>query len=196
MAHTLRMRATSVTASAALMALATLAALSMHYTNTFTPLPPDGPVIASLPETPPVTPPPTTSPPPTHIQAIEPQTPFSDQTALTTAIEMVNDAGPTFFDPGPPMISAPHWLRQPQDLTRYYPQRALVREIEGAADLDCIVRVTGQLACVVTSETPATWGFGEAALAIAAAYRMAPATRDGAPIEGRYRMRVPFRLQR
>jgi hypothetical protein len=44
------------------------------------------------------------------------------------------------------------------------------------------------------SETPRGWGFGEAALAIAADHRMAPATRNGAPVEGRYTMRVPFEL--
>jgi len=97
-------------------------------------------------------------------------------------------------DPGPPTISNPHWLQTPRDLARYYPIMALRREIEGAVQLDCLVTTTGALQCAVVSETPASWGFGAAAIRIAQDYRMVPATRDGAPIEARYRMRVPFRL--
>jgi protein TonB len=58
-----------------------------------------------------------------------------------------------------------------------------------------ITNPLGALDCAVVSETPAGWGFGAAAVAIARDHRMAPATQDGRPVEGRYRMAVPFRLR-
>lgn len=67
-----------------------------------------------------------------------------------------------------------------------------MRGVSGQAVLDCIVETTGQLSCVVESETPPAQGFGEAALAIAAAHVMQPAALNGAPVRGRYRMIVPF----
>jgi protein TonB len=97
--------------------------------------------------------------------------------------------------PGPPTIANPYWLERPDNLTRYYPRRALERGRQGEVVLNCIVGVEGALRCAVVSETPVGWGFGEAALEIAGDHRLAPATLDGRPVEGRYRMVVPFRLQ-
>jgi protein TonB len=99
-------------------------------------------------------------------------------------------------DPGPPTISNAHWLQTPRNLSIYYPAMALRREIEGDVQLNCLVTLTGALQCSVASETPANWGFGAAAIRIAHDYRMVPAMRDGAPVEARYSMRVPFRLSR
>jgi protein TonB len=92
-------------------------------------------------------------------------------------------------------ITRPHWRRRPSDLQRYYPRRALSVGVEGDVVLDCLVRVDGALNCAVESEDPTGWGFADAAQRIAAAHRMAPATRGGVPVEGRYRMRVPFRVE-
>jgi hypothetical protein len=47
----------------------------------------------------------------------------------------------------------------------------------------------------VVSETPANWGFGEAALRISGDYQMVPATRGGVPVEARHRMVVPFQIR-
>jgi protein TonB len=91
-------------------------------------------------------------------------------------------------------IDNPRWSQRPTNLERYYPRRALQREIEGAAVLDCLVSTAGELTCSVISETPRGWDFGAAALRMAADHRMVPATRAGVPVEGRYRMRVPFNL--
>lgn len=99
-----------------------------------------------------------------------------------------------FLEPPLPVITRPDWLERPANLARYYPARALALEREGVVTLDCIVGLDGRLACAVVSETPRAWGFGEAALRIAADHRMVPATLDGAPVEARYRMRVPFAL--
>jgi hypothetical protein len=60
--------------------------------------------------------------------------------------------------------------------------------------LDCTVATSGRLVCAIVSETPSHWGFGEAALRISRDHVMVPAMRDGAAVEGRYRMRVPFQV--
>jgi protein TonB len=96
---------------------------------------------------------------------------------------------------GPAEIVSPRWIRRPNDLSRYYPQRALRFGVEGDAVLDCLVTTQGALRCMVASETPAGWGFGAAALRISHDHEMAPAVQGGVAIQGRYRMRVPFQLQ-
>jgi protein TonB len=97
---------------------------------------------------------------------------------------------------GPLEITDPHWLNRPQDLSRYYPPRALRRGMEGQVRIDCVVDVTGWLTnCTLLDEAPANWGFGQAALRIAREHRMSPALRDGVPVTARYRMIVPFSLE-
>jgi protein TonB len=95
----------------------------------------------------------------------------------------------------PPTITSPEWLRRPRDLARYYPERALRHGIEGRVVLDCGVSTLGALSCLVVSQTPANWGFGEAALRISRDYQMVPARQNGIAVEARYRMVVPFQLQ-
>jgi protein TonB len=107
----------------------------------------------------------------------------------------VGETGPISYDPGPVVVTSPHWLRRPAGLDAYYPRRAMTRNMEGQVVLDCLVNTSGALGCAVVSETPSNWGFGEAALRISRDYRMSPALRNGAPVEGRYRMVVPFRLE-
>jgi protein TonB len=195
MAQSLAMRATSLAASTALLALAGIAAFSVSWTVRQLMPPRELPVVVSEPE--PVQPPP--SAPIQHAplvdtsRATEPATePFIP---VTTAV-VSGPNGLVTPDPGPQTISNPHWLQTPRDLARYYPMMALRRDIEGAVQLDCLVTTSGALQCAVVSETPASWGFGAAAIRIAQHYRMVPARRDGAPVEARYRMRVPFRLNR
>jgi protein TonB len=98
-------------------------------------------------------------------------------------------------EPVAALITDPRWLRRPRDLQRYYPRTAMARGMEGDVVLDCAVATTGNLNCAVLSETPANWGFGEAARRIAAEHRMEPARQNGTAVEGRYRMRVPFRIE-
>ena len=194
MAQSLAMRATSLAASTAMLALAGIAALTVSWTVARLAPPPEGNVIISEPE--PTSPPPhTPATPRTYPVDTSVQTNQAAEPATTIAIS--TDSGATGAAvPGPPTISNPHWLQTPRDLARYYPMMALRREIEGAVQLDCLVTTTGALQCAVVSETPANWGFGVAAIRIAQDYRMVPAMRDGAPVEARYRMRVPFRLSR
>jgi protein TonB len=90
--------------------------------------------------------------------------------------------------PPPPPITRPVWLARPAaaEIAIFYPERALVRELPGRAILDCVVQPDGSLGCLVQSETPAGYGFGEAALGIAQSFRMARNLDDGSATEGRH----------
>lgn len=187
-------RLVSVGASAGL--FAALAAIALTTTLTARLLPPldlGAPPISLV-----ITPPPPQPAPPSP-----PRQPAQDAVIVapapplaTTTNTAVVDAVPTVVAASvPPTVQNPRWLRRPQDLERYYPRRAREMGRQGEVVLACLVSVEGALGCAVESETPAGWGFGEAALNIAADHRMAPATHDGRAVEARYRMVVPFRLR-
>ncbi len=195
MTQSLGARATSLAASAAILGLAVFAAFSVSITLggvTFDgpqPIPaevlaPDRPPPPARPQTP-RPPPPTPAEPQETTIATQPMEPTAPD-EVTGLVEY----GPV----GLPVITNPRWLRQPRDLARYYPPRPLARNISGQVVLDCLVDTNGALNCLVVSETPTNWGFGDAALRIARDYRMVPAMRDGQAVEARYRMRVPFQV--
>ena len=196
MAQTLTMRATSLAASTALLALAAFAAFSLkwavaHWTPDGDP---PGPIISVTEPAPPPTPHAVQHVPPSH--ATEPtEAPLAPVNTMPISTAPIS-TGPAVGDPGPPTISSAHWLQTPRNLSIYYPAMALRREIEGEVQLNCLVTLTGVLQCSVASETPANWGFGAAAIRISRDYRMVPAMRGGAPVEARDSMRVPFRLSR
>lgn len=90
---------------------------------------------------------------------------------------------------GPPILRG-----QPtaEDLQRVYPARARAEHLGGVVILGCDVAVTGRLArCVVVSETPRAWGFGEAALGLAGKFLMEPKMQGGRAVEGGS-VRVPI----
>jgi protein TonB len=190
------MRATSLGAAALLLGAVVIAALSVRYI-TWTPIPPTGPIFDTWRE-PKVEPPKPQPPKPLPPRPIEPTPTISGPVDFTAPPEPAPfPVGPVAASTsGPIVITRPDWLQRPtpEVLATYYPARARERGREGVAQLDCLVRVDGRLDCVVTSETPANWRFGEAALRISRDYRMVPATRDGVPVEATYRMRVPFNL--
>jgi protein TonB len=192
---TLAVRAASLSGSAAFLGLAIIAALTMSYTvvRELPPIDPGPSVTIVTPEPPP---PPPLEDPIVRQAPLEPTAPFvlpSLPPLIDTSAPRVETTQPVMS--GPVSIERPRWLERPRDLARYYPRRAIPREVEGEVLLDCLVTTVGALDCAVLSETPQNWGFGEAALRIARDHRMAPATRDGRPVEGRYRMRVPFELE-
>jgi len=89
--------------------------------------------------------------------------------------------------PRPSIISNPDWSRRPNpdDLARFYPDRAQRLEKEGRATLVCKVKANGTLeACQVVAEEPADMGFGDATLKASRLFKMKPQTRDGAPVDG------------
>jgi protein TonB len=196
MSETATLRATSLLASTGILGGMVSVALTFTYVlpvmdNPF----PSAPVVRAEPEPPPEPPPPEPLRRPVTM-------PTTNTEPMTTILP--SEPGPMPIEIGEigvptpnlvPVITQPHWLRRPRDLQRYYPRTAMARSIEGDVVLDCVVGTTGNLRCSVVSETPETWGFADAARRIAAEHRMTPAMRDGAPVEGRYRMRVPFRIE-
>jgi periplasmic protein TonB len=146
-------------------------------------------------ETPPPAPP--RRAPPTaaaHNDAPE-QTPAPARTLLAAAPAEATPApaaaplpSPVAVAPPLPPITQPVWLARPSaaEVAIFYPERALVRELPGSARLDCVVRNDGSLNCSVQAESPAGYGFGEAALGIAQSFRMAQRLGDGSATEGRH----------
>lgn len=191
MDHVLRVRATSLGASALLVGGLLVAATTLTSTvMTFIPQPP--PDVITV-----VAPPPPAVPPPAAPRT--PRQPLTELTPAPTLAASAEEEQPleeVVFAPigssGPVEITRPTWTQRPENLARYYPRRALTRGAEGVVELDCLVRASGALECEALSETPSGWGFADAALRMSRDYRMAPAMRNGVAVEGRYRMRVPF----
>lgn len=106
--------------------------------------------------------------------------------------------GPAYDEPRMSFVIAnPDWARRPsgEDIAQAYPDRARRTETNGGATISCTVTATGALAgCAVIAETPANYGFGEAALRLSRIYRMKPRTLDGAPVEGGM-VRVPMEFK-
>lgn len=92
-------------------------------------------------------------------------------------------------------VAPPEWLERPTgaDFARHYPPAALKEGIGGRVQLNCIVLADGRLNCEVLNEEPQGHGFGDAALAVAQAFRMAQTSPDGQPTEGG-RVRIPLRF--
>jgi TonB family protein len=174
-------RLVAFAASAALMAFALLGVALLRYPLT---TPPDRSsatalIVAEQPR--PVVRPRAPIPPPVREERAEPR----DRPSAVAA-------PPTALAAEPPLITAPVWIQRPRNTARFYPREAFLQGVEGQVVLDCMVEVSGRLQCSITSETPPDKGFGAAAMEIAAAHIMQPATQGGTPVRARYRMIVPF----
>lgn len=94
---------------------------------------------------------------------------------------------PTLPPPPARVIRDPNWLLLPSDaeLAAAYPPRALALNKSGDVTLHCAVTAAGVLtACLVVSETPVGYGFGDAALKLSKRFRMSPRTEDGEAVDG------------
>jgi TonB family protein len=71
-----------------------------------------------------------------------------------------------------------HWAHLPNgdDMARVYPPRAAREGLSGTSRVHCAVEASGILSgCVVVSQSPIGFGFGEAELRLIPLFRMAPA---------------------
>lgn len=113
---------------------------------------------------------------------------------------LLQGAAPQSTEPETPAtreIIDPDWRRveNPGNPLRFYPERAQRLAVEGAATISCVVDASGRLQdCRVLDETPAGYGFGEAALRMKVLFRMKPLTRGGQPVDGGV-VRVPIRFR-
>lgn len=86
-----------------------------------------------------------------------------------------------------PVIRNPDWRRQPsgEEIGRFYPDRAMRERVDGHSTIRCIVASSGSLRdCYVVDETPAGFGFGEAAVRMSRLFRMTPRMVNGAAVDG------------
>ena len=100
---------------------------------------------------------------------------------------------------GEPKIVEPDWAEGPTagQVRAYFPDAAVARDVSGRGMVKCGVTARGRLTgCVIKSETPPGWGFGEAALRLTPSFRMRPQTKDGRPTsEGSVTIPVNFWVQ-
>lgn len=91
--------------------------------------------------------------------------------------------------------TAPDWIRQPtrEQIMSAWPVAALKAGKRGRAVLTCEVSASGALRkCRVVEESPPGLGFGQAALNMATAFQMKPATRNGQPVSSEVTIPVEF----
>ncbi|MBC6982719.1 TonB family protein [Caulobacter sp. 17J80-11] len=96
----------------------------------------------------------------------------------------------------PPVIANPKWISKPtsDQMARWYPLGAIEKEVSGRVVMKCRVTATGSVGnCAVTSEDPAGYGFGDAAIKLSRYFKMSPRTVDGQPVEGA-EVSIPLRF--
>src|SRR4051812_27360581 len=104
--------------------------------------------------------------------------------ALGVALASAAQGGAAQGASGGHLSTNPDWAAKPSadSVQRFYPARAQRRNIAGRSQIRCQVTASGQAAhCVVQSEAPTGYGFGDAALRLSSQFRFRPATIDGQP---------------
>ena len=85
----------------------------------------------------------------------------------------------------PVIVTNPSWARIPsrEEIQAAYPTKALMMGRSGRVVMRCETQIDGTLKdCAILSETPTSYGFGDAALSLARRFKMHPETRDGVPV--------------
>lgn len=98
--------------------------------------------------------------------------------------------------PSAPVTTPPRVLFAPPPATvvRMFPKAALQAGVPGEVVLDCRVSRAGRLAdCQVRRAAPEGMGFEQAAMEVAAEYRLSPLLVDGRPSDGGV-VRLPIRF--
>jgi protein TonB len=80
-----------------------------------------------------------------------------------------------------------------EDFGRFFPREAAQARLDGRAVIVCAIDQEGGLRCLVQSEAPAGYGFGEAALKLSTRFRVAERLPDGRPTAGGA-LRLPIRF--
>jgi protein TonB len=91
---------------------------------------------------------------------------------------------------------APHWERGPsqQDLRNAIPGRARNFGVSGRAVMSCALDAGGRLQeCRIVEEEPAGFGFGRAALSLAAKFKLTRTTPSGTSVAGGH-VSIPVRF--
>jgi TonB family protein len=94
-------------------------------------------------------------------------------------------------------VVTPQWKSTPSgaDLQKEYPKLAQILQLGGSASIRCATNTEGRLEdCTVVSEQPVGFGFGAAALRMAAYFSVTPAQVDGQPTRGRVTIPIKFVL--
>jgi len=92
---------------------------------------------------------------------------------------------------GPPM-----WTELPTISAQDYPQAALNIGLSGTATLQCHASAEGvPNGCIVLSEDPPDYGFGQAAIQIVERGRLSPEYVASVEQPATFRLRIPFVLQ-
>jgi TonB family protein len=95
------------------------------------------------------------------------------------------------------MVRNPDWLRKPTEpeVAGWFPLRARADRVSGRATIDCAVTRGGGLSdCRVASESPAGYGFGDAALMMAPSFAMEAPAAKGTPV-GHVRVQTSIEFQ-
>ncbi len=75
----------------------------------------------------------------------------------------------------------------------YYPPRAAAERLDGRVLVECATTADGRLSqCHVLEESPAGYGFGEAAIRLSVLYRLRTATSDGSALVSGASIRLPI----
>ncbi len=122
------------------------------------------------------------------LSAGNPQVSAARQNAMVTFAFSLNppSISPNTLGPYHLTMNA-DWAEVPKarGMAQVYPRRAFDLGLTGRVTLDCLVGLNGKLSsCSVLDETPAGYGFGDAALKWAPSFKMKPETLDGHPVAG------------